>query len=280
MFIGEKEFDTQKNGYIMGILNVTPDSFSDGGKFFGLDDALKHTEQMIQDGATIIDVGGESTRPGYTHITNEEEIQRVVPVIEAIKKRFDVAIALDTYHSKVAEAGILAGADMINDIWGLRYDKGEMAEVIAKHDAACCLMHNRNISTLGADKQASFYQNVVYEVIEDLKETIRIARQAGISENKICIDPGIGFGKTYQDNLIMMKHLDELQTFPYPILLGTSRKSMIGFALDLKADERMEGTVATTVLGYMKGCRIFRVHDVLENARALKMTEAIAKAEE
>lgn len=280
MIIGEKEFDTEKNGYIMGILNVTPDSFSDGGKFYRLEDALKQTEKMIQDGATIIDVGGESTRPGYTHISNEEEISRVVPAIEAIKKRFDVAVALDTYHSKVAQAGILAGADMINDIWGLQYDQGEMAEVIAKYDVACCLMHNRNISTVGADKQESFYEDVTAEVQKDLQKTLEIAKRAGISENKICLDPGIGFGKTYRDNLVMMKHLDVLQTLGYPVLLGTSRKSMIGYALDLKADQRMEGTVATTVFGYMKGCRIFRVHDVLENARALKMTEAMANVEE
>ncbi len=268
MIIGGKNFERGARPYIMGILNVTPDSFSDGGTHVALDDALRACEQMINDGADIIDVGGESTRPGYTLISDEEEIGRVVPVIEAIKARFDTVISLDTYKAAVAQAGIDAGADLINDVWGLKWD-GKMADVIAKNDVACCLMHNR---------KESVYENFVKDVIADLKESIDMAAAAGISKNKIMVDPGIGFAKNLEQNLLMMRYLDKLNCFGVPVLLGTSRKSMIGLTLDLPVTEREEGTVATSCYGLVQGCEFFRVHDVKSNYRALKMMQAMMEA--
>ena len=270
MIIGGKEFDTKRHCYIMGILNVTPDSFSDGGKWNNMDAALRHAEEMVQEGADILDVGGESTRPGHIQITDEEEIARVTPIIEALKARFDVPVSIDTYKSNVAEAALVAGADLVNDIWGLKYDS-RMAEVIAKSGAACCLMHNR---------EEAVYHDFIADVLEDLRETVRLAKEAGIREDGICLDPGICFGKTYEMNLEMMKYLPLMHELDYPILLGTSRKSMIGLTLDLPADQREEGTMATTVMGVMCGCGFVRVHDVRTNARAIKMTEAILREHE
>ena len=268
MIIGKKEFDTAQEAYIMGILNVTPDSFSDGGKWNNMDAALKRTEQMIKEGADIIDIGGESTRPGHEKITDEEEIERTTPVIEAVKKNFDIPISLDTYKTKVAEAGIKAGADLINDIWGLKWDQS-LATLIADTGVACCLMHNRNNTE---------YDNYLEDVRDDLEETMDIAFWAGINPEKIILAPGIGFGKTLEQNLIMMNHLELYLKWGVPLLLGTSRKSMIGLTLNLPVEERVEGTIATTILGRMKGVSFFRVHDIKENKRALLMTEAILKA--
>ena len=265
MIIGNKTFDTKHHGYIMGILNVTPDSFSDGGKYDYLDAALKHADEMVRDGAAIIDVGGESTRPGYTLISDEEEIARVTPVIEALKKEFDVPVSLDTYKSGVAKAGIEAGADLINDIWGLKWD-GTMAAVLAETGVASCLMHNRKDTD---------YKDYLNDVVADLDETMKMAKEAGIKKETIMLDPGIGFAKDLDQNLELMNHLELLNQWDVPVLLGTSRKSMIGLTLNLPSDQRVEGTVATTVSGYMKGCRFFRVHDVKENMRAMKMIEAI-----
>ncbi|MBS7007661.1 dihydropteroate synthase [Anaerostipes sp.] len=267
MKIGTKQFEMEHQGYIMGILNVTPDSFSDGGKYNQMDQALKHAELMLSEGADIIDIGGESTRPGHEKITEEEEIERTAPVIEAVRKEFDPVISLDTYKSQVAEAGIQAGADMINDIWGLKWD-GSMAPLLAKTGIPACLMHNRKNTD---------YNDYLSDVMEDLKETMALAEDAGMDREKILLDPGIGFAKTLEQNLILMNHLELLQDFRVPVLLGTSRKSMIGLTLNLPADERTEGTLATTVSGYMKGCRMFRVHDVRENRRALSMIEAICR---
>lgn len=268
MKIGNREFDTANHTYVMGILNVTPDSFSDGGKWNDFDAALFHTEEMIRDGAAIIDIGGESTRPGYTVLPDEEEIERVVPVIEAVKKRFDIPVSLDTYKSAVALAGIKAGADMINDIWGLKYDE-KLAGVIAQSNLACCLMHNR---------KEPDYRDYIKDLLADLEETLEMAQRAGISYEKICLDPGVGFGKTYENNLEIINKLDALHAFGLPILLGTSRKSVIGLALDLPSDERLEGTLATTVIGVMKGAAFVRVHDVKENVRAIRMAEAVKSA--
>lgn len=269
MKIGNKMFDLENNFYMMGILNVTPDSFSDGGKYDEKDQALFHAQQLIEDGSDILDIGGESTRPGHIKVTSEEEIERVCPIIEAVKQRFDTPISLDTYKSDVAVAGIAAGADLINDIWGLKWD-GTMAKVIADGNVACCLMHNR--------KDVA-YDNFLEDVLADLEECVKLAKEAGILEDKIMLDPGIGFAKDLEQNIIMMKHLDELNKLGYPVLLGTSRKSMIGLTLDLPVTEREEGTIATSVMGRMAGCSVFRVHDVKANLRALKMTEAILKAE-
>lgn len=268
MRIGQKEFDTANHTYIMGILNVTPDSFSDGGKWNDMDRALFHAEEMIEAGADIIDVGGESTRPGYTLLSEQEEAARVVPVIEAVKKRFEVPISLDTYKASVALAGIEAGTDMINDIWGLKYD-GELASVIARSGVACCLMHNR---------KEPDYKDYIKDLLADLEETLEIAERAGIDRQKICIDPGVGFGKTYEHNLQIINKLEVLHTFGLPILLGASRKSVIGLTLDLPVEERLEGTLATTVIAVMKGASFIRVHDIKENLRAIRMAEAVKRA--
>lgn len=265
MRIGSRDFATTGHTYIMGILNVTPDSFSDGGKFNQIDAALKHAEEMIRDGADVIDIGGESTRPGYTKISDEEEIDRVVPVIEAVKKEFEIPISVDTYKSRVAEAAAQAGADLINDIWGLKYDP-HMAEVIAKSGLACCLMHNRDNTE---------YRNFMEDVKQDLRETIVLAKAAKIADDKIILDPGVGFAKSYENNLEVIRRLKEFNELKYPVLLGTSRKSVIGLTLDLPAAERVEGTIVTTVMAVEAGCMFVRVHDVKENHRAIQMAEAI-----
>ena len=265
MKIGNREFQTKGHTYVMGILNVTPDSFSDGGKWNDRDRALKHVEEMIAEGMDIVDIGGESTRPGYTLLSDEEEIARVVPMIEAVKANFDIPISLDTYKSGVAEAGILAGADLINDIWGLKYDN-RMAEVIAKSGLPCCLMHNR--------KEAD-YRDFMQDVAADLAETLHIADKAGIAPDKILLDPGVGFGKTYEQNLQIINNVESLKVLGCPIFLATSRKSVIGLTLDVPVIERVEGTLVTTVMGVMKGCMFVRVHDIKENVRAIRMTEAI-----
>jgi dihydropteroate synthase len=265
MKIGQREFTEKGHTYVMGILNITPDSFSDGGKFNDLDRALYHVEEMIAEGADIVDVGGESTRPGYTLLSEEEEIGRVIPIIEGIKSRFNIPISLDTYKGKVAQAGVEAGVDLINDVWGLKADE-TMAQVIAGADLPCCLMHNR---------KEPDYHHYMDEVLEDLKITLDIAKQAGIRDDKIILDPGVGFGKTYENNLEIIDRMDELHTLGYPLLLGCSRKSVIGLTLDLPVTERVEGTIVTTVYGVLKGAMFVRVHDVKENVRAVKMAEAI-----
>ena len=252
----------------MGILNVTPDSFSDGGRYNDLDHALQQAERMVEEGAAILDVGGESTRPNHIKISSEEEIERVCPVIEALKQRFDVPVSLDTYKSDVAVAGIEAGADLLNDIWGLKWD-GTMAKVIADAGIACCLMHNR---------RENVYNDLVEDVLNDLRECVDLALAAGIARDKIMLDPGIGFAKDLDQNLSVMKHIGRIKELGYPILLGTSRKSMIGLTLDLPVSEREEGTLATSIIGLMEGCSVFRVHDVKTNMRGLRMAQAILKA--
>ena len=269
MTIGNQCFDLRQHTYVMGILNVTPDSFSDGGSYLHMDDVLRRVEAMIAEGAHIIDVGGESTRPGYTMISIEEEIDRVVPVVEQITGRFDIPVSVDTYKYKVADAALKSGAHMINDIWGLQYpdDKNQqMAQVIAKHQAACCLMHNQSHTT---------YRQFIPDCMSFLKQSIDIALQHNIAADKIMLDPGIGFGKTYEQNLQVMQNLSAFHALGYPLLLGTSRKSMIGLALDLPKEERKEGTLVTSVMAAMAGWQFVRVHDIKENARAIKMTEAI-----
>ena len=270
MKIGNRFFDTQNHTYIMGILNITPDSFSDGGKWNHLDEALRHTEAMIADGADIIDIGGESTRPGHTPVSAEEEAQRVLPVIEAVRKRFDIPISVDTFKSSVAESAIQTGADLVNDIWGLKYDS-EMGAVIAKYDVACCLMHN---------KSNTEYNNFLIDMLSETQECVNLARKAGIKDEKIILDPGVGVGKTFEMNLETMNHLELFKNLGFPVLLGTSRKSMIGLALDLPVDQRVEGTLATSVIGVMKGCSFVRVHDVKENRRVIQMTEVIESKED
>ena len=278
MKIGTKDFDLARQVYMMGILNVTPDSFSDGGKWNRLDDALYHVEDLLQQGMDLLDIGGESTRPGYTLLSDAEETERVVPVIEAVKARFEVPVSIDTYKGAVAEAAAAAGADLLNDIWGCAYERRKMgladaesgvAKAAVKYHLPVCLMHNR---------AEAVYTDYLKEVAEDLAESVAIARSSGIGADQILLDPGIGFAKSYEQNLLLMKHLEVVTELGYPVLLGTSRKSMIGLALDLPVTEREEGTIATTVLGVEKGCSIIRVHNVCANARAARMTKKILEA--
>lgn len=268
MKIGNRTFDTENRTYIMGILNVTPDSFSDGGKWNSLSAAVDHAKAMAEEGADIIDIGGESTRPGHQQISEDEEIERVVPIIQAVKRELDIPVSIDTYKARVAQAAVEAGADLVNDIWGLKYDP-EMAGVIARSGAACCLMHNKN---------GTEYQDFYPDMLRETEECVKLAKAAGIAEDKIILDPGVGFGKTYEMNLETIHYMERFHSLGYPMLLGTSRKSVIGLTLDLPADQRVEGTLVTTVMAVMKKYAFVRVHDVEENARVIRMTEAILAA--
>jgi dihydropteroate synthase len=264
MIIGNKNFDTKNNVYIMGILNVTPDSFSDGGNFNSIDKALFHTEEMIKQGADIIDVGGESTRPNHTKISDQEEIERVYPILSAIKKRFDVPLSLDSYKSNVIKEN-LCHIDLVNDIWGLKYDD-KMAEVVANANIPYCLMHNR-------DNQN--YNSFFEDFINDIKESLDIAQKAGIKKENIILDGGVGFAKSYEQNLQVINRTDKLCSLGYPVMVATSRKSVIGLTLDKEVTDRVTGTVATSVIGVMKGASFVRVHDITENCDAIKMTKSI-----
>lgn len=253
---------------IMGILNMTPDSFSDGGDFLSVGKAMDHARQMILDGADILDIGGESSRPGHTRITEEEELLRVIPIIRRIREESDILISLDTIRSRVAEEGIQAGANIINDIWGLQLDT-DMVKVAKKYDAPVIVMHNQ--------EGTEYPQDMVQTMVAFFQESIGIAKENGLRTDLLILDPGFGFGKTADQNLALLSRIHELLVLDYPILLGTSRKSMIGKVLDLPPKERMEGTLATTVLGIVQGVDIVRVHDVRENARAAAMTDAVVR---
>ncbi|WP_459213496.1 dihydropteroate synthase [Paenilisteria weihenstephanensis] len=261
-----KLWQTSHPTMVMGILNVTPDSFSDGGKYITEQEIKDQAVQMVEDGAAIIDIGGESTRPGYREIPADEEITRVVPAIQAVREVLpDVWISIDTWKSEVALAAIEAGADMINDQWGAKRDP-EIAKIAAAFTTPIVLMHNRTDR-----KYDDFFENVK----QDLQESIEIAKQAGVPDHHILIDPGFGFVKTPAQNLEVLRRIDELVAFGHEVLLGTSRKSTIGLVLDLPVEERVEGTGATVVYGQVKGCTIFRVHDVKSIARMITMTDAI-----
>lgn len=268
MIIGNQEFLEEGHTYVMGILNVTPDSFSDGGRYNHMDAALKHTEQMIKDGAAIIDVGGESTRPGHEKITDQEEIDRILPVIEKIKQEFSVPVSLDTYKAAVAKEGIQAGADLLNDIWGLQYDPA-MGKIVADSGVAYCLMHNRDKITEEMDADL---------FIEQMKEDAKRALDAGIKKERIILDPGVGFAKTQEQNLMTIANLDRLKALGYPVLLGTSRKSVIGYVLDVPTDKRLVGTLATSAVAVQTGCMFVRVHDVKENVELIQMLERIRES--
>ncbi|OGB90126.1 dihydropteroate synthase [candidate division WOR-1 bacterium RIFCSPHIGHO2_01_FULL_53_15] len=272
--IGPKTFDFGRRTYIMGILNVTPDSFSDGGKFFDPQAALERAWLMIEAGADIIDVGGESTRPGAATVPAREELRRVLPVIKALARDRGAVISIDTRKAAVARAAIAAGADMVNDVSGLRYD-GAMAKVIVKHKAPVCLMHMRG--TPKTMQRNPVYADLMGEVIEGLAESIAIAENAGILLEKIIVDPGLGFGKTVVNNLDILKNLRELKALGRPILIGPSRKSMIGQALGLPPAERVEGTAAAAAVSIMNGAHILRVHDVREIFRVARLTDAIVR---
>ncbi len=264
MVIGNKTFDTKNNFYIMGIVNYTPDSFSDGGNYNNIDGALYRIENMINDGADIIDIGGESTRPNHVKISDDEEVSRILPLLEAARKRFDIPISLDTYKSGVVKQA-LPYIDMVNDIHGLKWDN-ELASIIAENNLACCIMHNRDNRNYG-----DFWG----EFMADMKSSIDLAKSANIADNKIMIDAGIGFVKSYEQNLAAVNRTNELQSLGYPILIATSNKGFIGITTGNEVGDRIYGTVATTVIGAMKGASFFRVHDVKANRDALLMTQAI-----
>lgn len=258
--------DYTKETFVMGILNVTPDSFSDGGKYNTVKTAVEQAKKMVADGAKIIDVGGESTRPGYDRISDEDEIARIVPVIRALLAEVPAIISVDTYKANVARAAIEAGAHMINDIWGAKSEP-EIAQVAAEYNVPIILMHNRENTDYGTDFWAT--------AKADLEASINIAHEAGVQDTHIILDPGIGFAKTTAQNIKMMQHLDDLVAMGYPVLLATSRKSMIGNVLKLPVEERVEGTTATVVYGIEKGCHMIRIHDVKEMARATYMTDVL-----
>lgn len=260
MKINNRTFDFNgTDAYIMGILNVTPDSFSDGGRYNHVETAISHALGMITDGADIIDIGAESTRPGHMQISIDEECERLLKVIRALKDVTDVPLSVDTYRAPVAQAAIEAGADMINDIWGLTYDEN-MAKVVADADIPVCIMHNRDNNE---------YSDFIPEWLDDMKRQLAIAKAAGIKDENIILDPGIGFAKNFEYDVAAIQHTPDLCALSYPVLLGTSRKRVIGNLLDLPVDQRDEGTAATTIMGYLGGARIFRVHNVRINRRCL-----------
>ncbi len=260
-----KTYNLSEQTLVMGILNITPDSFSDGGKFNDAEAAVQRARTMEAQGAHIIDIGGESTRPGHRPLTEEEELERVLPVIQAVKREVSIPISIDTYKAEVAKQALEAGASIINDVWGAKKEP-EIAEVAANYDAPLILMHNR------PDRN---YSSLMENMKEDLQESIRIAKAAGVKEDQIILDPGIGFAKTPADNLIVMRNLHQLHQMGYPVLLGSSRKSFIGLTLDLPPEERMEGTAATVCYGISQGVHIVRVHDVKPIVRMTKMMDAM-----
>ncbi|HSH02947.1 MAG TPA: dihydropteroate synthase [Anaerolineae bacterium] len=272
--------------YIMGIINVTPDSFSGDGLAAGGDrvaEAVAQAEQFVADGADILDVGGESTRPGSTPVTAQEEMGRILPVIRAIREVVEVPISIDTYRAEVAEAALAAGADWVNDVWGLRMDEG-LGRVVAEANCPVVLMHNRSKpkdvaqeERLGGRYVGVQYEDLWGEIIAELQISIDLALAAGIDEQKIIIDPGVGFGKTVAQNIRLICELDRLKALGFPILLGTSRKSFIGYTLDLPPDDRVEGTAATVAIGIDRGADIIRVHDVRAMARVARMTDRLVR---
>ncbi len=267
--LGNRILPLGKRTLLMGILNITPDSFSDGGRFDQIDNALAQAYKMAEEGADIIDIGGESTRPGHEQVPVEEELKRVIPVITALKKdrSFKLPLSIDTYKAVVAEAALEAGVEMLNDVWGLKGDSS-LGRVAARFQVPICLMHNRRSTT---------YEDLIPDILSELEESIELAHLAGIKDDRIIIDPGIGFGKDLQQNLEVMLHLRDFCNLGYPLLLGTSRKSMIGKTLDLPVEKRLEGTAATVAYGISAGADIIRVHDVLQMRNVAVMTDAMIR---
>ena len=262
----------QSHTLIMGILNMTPDSFSDGEQFKSHDKAIDHALKMVEEGANIIDIGGESTRPGAESVQLEEELSRTIPIIEAIRLKSDCLISIDTYKSKVAKAALVSGADMVNDISGLTFDHN-MASLVAKRNVPVIIMH---IKGKPRDMQKNpNYDNLIKEIKAFFEVQIAIAKKAGIDSGNIILDPGIGFGKRLEDNFEIIRELGQISTMGYPVLLGPSRKSFIGFTLDLPIEERIEGTLASITAGVINGARIVRVHDIRATRRTLTITEKI-----
>ena len=289
--IGSQLFEWGSRTYLMGILNVTPDSFSGDGLMpsvlsarEGLDRALAQAGAFLAAGADILDIGGESTRPGSNVVEAEEELERVIPVISAIAREYPSAvISVDTYKARVAAEALSAGAHIVNDVWGLRADS-DLAAVVAKNQAPVILMHNRSTPAnariqekLGGRYEGMHYTDLVADVCAELMESVSLARQAGLSEDKIILDPGIGFGKTTQQNLELVNRLADIRALGFPILLGPSRKSFIGYTLNLPPDQRIEGTAAAVAVGIARGADIIRVHDVAVMARVVRMTDAMVR---
>ena len=264
MIIGGKEFDTKHHTYVMGIVNTTPDSFYEGSRHTLPEETLKTVLHMQEEGADLIDLGAESTRPGHNKISAAEEMDRLLPALELIRNNTDIPISVDTTKAEVAREAIRLGCNLINTIQG--FLDPEMAAVIAESGLPCCLMHNRKDSN---------YTDFETEFQQDMRDILSRAEKSGIARNRIILDPGIGFAKNYEQNLCVLKHMDEWRSPDIPWLLGTSRKSVIGKTLNLPAGECLEGTLATTVLAVMAGCSLVRVHDVKENKRCILMTEAI-----
>lgn len=267
--MGEASLTLGERTLIMGILNVTPDSFSDGGRYNQVDHALQHAREMLLDGADIIDIGGESTRPGHKPVTEREELARVIPIVERLHREMpQVPLSVDTYKAQVAEEALRAGAHVINDVWGFKAEP-RMAQVAAEFGCPVILMHNR---------QDRAYGDLMNDVAADLLESVELARKAGVSDERIILDPGIGFAKNYEENLKVMANLDQLTELGFPLLLGTSRKRFIRTALDLPVDEVIMGTAATVALGIAQGCQIVRVHDVKEMKKTARMCDAMLYA--
>ncbi|WP_079474381.1 dihydropteroate synthase [Marinococcus halophilus] len=259
------ELDFSKKTFVMGILNVTPDSFSDGGRYSEVERAVVQAEKLVEDGADIIDIGGESTRPGATFVEAEEEQRRILPVLEALRGWIGVPVSVDTYKASTAEAALRAGADIINDVWGAKADP-DMARIAAEYDVPIILMHNRDNTE---------YEDLMPDMIQDVYESIAICDRAGVKADRIILDPGIGFAKTYEQNLEAMRKMDQFTSLSYPVLLGSSRKSLISKTLELPAHDRVEGTGATVSLGIERGCDIIRVHEVKEMTRVARMMDAM-----
>ncbi len=262
-----KTYDLNERTHIMGILNVTPDSFSDGGSFNTINKAVEHAVKMEEQGADIIDIGGESTRPNHEPVSQEEEIKRVVPIIKAVKEKIKIPISIDTYKAETAKAAIEAGADIINDVWGAKKEPA-IAQVASEYQVPIILMHNRTDLD---------YNNIIEDMLNDIQESIDIALQAGVLDHNIIIDPGIGFAKTAEDNLLVLNQLEVFQELGYPLLLATSRKRFIGNILNVPPEERDVGTGATTCLGIMKGANMVRVHDVKTNIELAQMMDAMLR---
>ncbi len=280
--------------YLMGIINMTPDSFSEDGllasgtsqstmKGDALDKAIQQARQFLTSGADILDIGGESTRPGALSISVEDELERVLPVIQAVAAELDVLISVDTYKSEVAEAALDAGAHMVNDVWGFKVDR-DLARVVARHNVPVVLMHNRSSwvnaeikERLGGRYIGIPYENLIEDIKRELLESVDIAHNAGIPDEHIILDPGIGFGKTVEQNLELLDRSDEIRSLGFPLLLGTSRKSFIGYTLDLPPDQRLEGTAATVAIAIARGADIIRVHDVAYMSRVVRMTDAVVR---
>lgn len=285
--IANHTFDWGARTYVMGILNITPDSFSGDGIIAqgeAVKVAMEQARDFLASGTDILDIGGESTRPGSEPVNAEAEMERVIPVVQAIAKEFpDALISIDTYKAAVAEEALKAGAHIVNDVWGLRADP-ELGGVAAKHSAPVILMHNRsNPATVEVREQlgnayiGAEYDDLLEDVKRELMDSVRLAQDAGIPDGRIILDPGIGFGKTVEHNLELINRLDEIRALGYPVLLGPSRKSFIGFTLDLPPDQRVEGTAATISVGITRGADIIRVHDVEHMVRTAKMTDAIVR---